>query len=161
MKTKPTVVGYNWRNTLSDYAARSGILGGFSVTLITIIFSANTAAASLYGPIRWGDLSALLLGLASFLFISAMDLFLQAKDSDMWGLPVEYCKQLEKNAADWPGTWKANLDNCDGKEKYARFAYNGALSIMFVGLFFVMGPYNIWVALVLLLFGFILIFVSW
>jgi cytochrome c biogenesis protein CcdA len=148
----PTVVGgQNWLATMSDQAATAGFLAGFSITFITMIVSTSTAHAILVSPVHWGDIAVTLFGLTSVMFITATELFLRAKEFNLWDLPESYSKYLQKSYTAWD--WEKSLeDSDDTARKYqgrARRAYNSAIFLLFIGVFFVVGSYNIWVALII------------
>jgi Flp pilus assembly protein TadB len=148
-------VGYNWENSLADYASRSGILGGFSISFITIIVSGQVGNQALIGGVTWGNFAVFVMGLSALLFISAMDFLLQAKDSDIWGLSEANRNYLKSkfNPDDWQKLWKNNLRECERQESRGRHAYNFAILLLFGGLFLILGPYNFVVAVILLLAG--------
>lgn len=165
------MIGYNWRNTLSDFASVAGFLTGFCVALIGIILGwsvANTpilANNQIFGAITWGNAAVLSVGISVALFIAAFQLFLRAKDSDMWNLPEKYeqflKKGFKKDGKNWRKIRKENLDDCRKCEMYGRHFYNAALIFMFVGLGFLIAPYNYIIAVLVAGSGILLEFWQW
>jgi hypothetical protein len=150
------VSGYNWRNALADYAATSGVLAGFTLTLVVFILGwsiANTPVgwgfATLWG-ITWGSIAVLLNGIASALFVTASEFFLHAKDFDVWSLPDKYREWLDTNfgkeGKDWEKIRADNLAKCDLHNDRGTKCYNAAIFLMFFAVFFVIAPYHILVA---------------
>ncbi|MDG6900477.1 MAG: hypothetical protein JRM80_00750 [Nitrososphaerota archaeon] len=125
-------------------------MAGFSITFITIIVSTSFANTVLVSPVRWGDIAILLFGLASVGFITATEFFLGARNYNLWELPGDYRKALED--AEGQKQWKVILDDSTRmarrNEQYARKSYNSAIFLLFAGLFFVIGPYNLVVAFI-------------
>ena len=146
----PRRIGYNWRNTLSDFASIAGIFSGFCVALIGIVLGWSVADTPIFGVVTWGNVSVLLIGISAALFITASQLFLTAKDSNVWDLPKEYNQSLRKNfksqGEDWEKIRERNLKYCSRFEHYGRKFYNFALFFTFLGLWFIIGPYNLLIA---------------
>jgi hypothetical protein len=100
----------------------------------------------LYSSIRWGDVAILLFGLASVAFIAATEFFLGAKEFNLWDIPDGYRKELEEGLVDWEKVWEDSLAQCRRRERNGRKSYNYAIFLMFGGLFFAIGPYDLVVA---------------
>ncbi len=143
--------GLNWRNTLSDFAATSGILAGFSIAFVTIVISSDVGGRTLFWTIRWGDVAVLVLGLTSATFIAATELYLRAKSFDPWDLPERYEDYMKgrdwKGSPEWNEEWedvrKDQLESCKHFQRYAQDTYNTSIFLLFIGLFFVIGSYDI------------------
>lgn len=151
--------GYNWRNTLSDFAAVSGILAGFSVTFIALILSTVIANVKILNcDVTFGQIAVLFFGLTTGLFIASTELFLQAKDFDVYDVSEPYYNKLKDE--DFKGdqnAWNTFVDKqigfCRDNERAGRKCYNAALFIIFIGLFFAIAPYNLIIALIVSGFG--------
>lgn len=145
-------IGYNWRNTLSDFASIAGILAGFGVAFIGIVLGWSVANTPIFGAITWGNVAVVSVGISTALFITASQLFLRAKDSDMWDLPEKYERFLKKGfkskGKNWRKIREENLGNCTKCEMYGRRFYNIAIFLMFVGLGFLIAPYNYVIAVI-------------
>lgn len=160
---KRNITGYNWRNTLSDYAGISGVLAGFCVTFIALILTlpvANTKIVgfdSLHFSITFGQTGVLFFGLSTALFISAAEYFLNAKNYDVYTIPDLYTdnlkKDCKKNGITWDKFVDEQIDSCRSNETLGKIYYNIALIIIFIGLFFVIFPYNLVVAIIVSGFG--------
>lgn len=151
--------GYNWRNTLGDYAQTAGILAGFCVTIIVFIFGWNVAETPVFCTVTYAQVAVLIIGIASALFIAAMECFLSAKNYDLWNLPDRYHENLEKNLPDWDRTLKHSIKACRKYEAVGRYAYNLAILLLFVGLAFTFAPFNMAIAVLVGLLGICLQFI--
>ncbi len=143
-------MAYNWRNGLSDYAQNCGVLAGFCFTLIVFILGWNVSQQVIYGStIQFGHVAVFLTGVASILYIAAADLFLTAKQYDLWSLPTDYRNELQKRLDDkWASTTEAAEKTSRTYERYGRLSYNAGLLLVFAGIAFVIAPYNLWLAIV-------------
>jgi len=139
-------MGYNWRESLGDYAQVSGVLAGFCFALIVFVLSWNTpvCSTSIYGWVTYRDVSVLLIGIASVLFIASMEFFMTAKEFDPWGLPDRWYKYIVKNTSkrEWKKREEADNTLCRSYEKLGRRSYNIAIFFVFIGFFFVIAPFN-------------------
>lgn len=139
-------MGYNWRDTLSDFASISGTLAGFCITFIGIILGWSIANTIVYSGITFGHLAVLLVGISMALFIAASQLFLTAKNYNVWDLPDEYEDFLQKGFESEQKNWglmkEQSLDKCKKYEKFGRICYNLSLLIMFAGVGALIYPYN-------------------
>ena len=154
------MTGYNWRNTLTDYAAISGVLAGFSITFIALILGGTFQDITFFG-LSFGLLSVLLFGCAATFFISAAELFLTAKTYYIFDIPEVYYKELidhlsKKLNRTEKNTKKEQLDKCRHYEKYGRILYNTSIFLLSVGLFFIIAPYNIIIAIIVFCLGILL-----
>lgn len=146
-------MGYNWRNTLTDFAAIAGILSGFCITFVVLILSGAVADAEIYASgVTFGRVAVLLFGISTGLFICAAELFLHAKEFDIFSIPEPYreilkedCKQKNKN---WIDFENEQTEKCRRNEKLGRMCYNLAIFLCFAGLFFAIAPYNILIAII-------------
>lgn len=158
-------IGYNWRNTLSDFASIAGILAGFCVAFVGIILGWSVANTPIYSTLTWGNIAVVLVGISAALFITASQMFLRAKDSNMWNLPERYEQFLKKDfkveGKNWEKIRAENLDNCKRCEMYGRHFYNAALIFMFVGLGFLIAPYSYVIAVIVAGLGILLEFLQW
>lgn len=136
--------GYNWRNTLTDFASISGTLAGFSIAFIGLILGWSIADAQIYYSVTFGNVATLFFGLATSLFIVASEFFLHAKNFDVFDLTPEYRNWLTKGfpTENWDNVWIESTKKARLNESYGRWCYNFAIFLMFIGLFFAIFPYN-------------------
>lgn len=147
------MTGYNWRNTLNDFAAISSVLAGFSITFIALILGGSLAETELIIiRITFGELSILFFGISAGLFICSAEFFLKAKTFDIFSIPKLYYKLLissfEKQNTKEREFLKEQTSHCRRYEKYARMCYNCSIFILFGGVFFVIAPYNLFIAII-------------
>jgi len=145
--------GYNWRNTLTQFARISGVLAGFCVTFIALILSGRVADVDICtSEVTFGQVAVLLFGVSAGLFICAAELFLYAKEFDVFSIPDPYRKLLkedcEQKKKDWADFEDKQTAQCRRNERLGRRCYNSAIFVVFGGLFFVIAPYNLLIALV-------------
>ena len=147
--------GYNWRNTLKDFASISGVLAGFCVTLIGIVLGWSLGNTRLFGNITYGNISILFFGLSAVLFISASEFLLHSKKYDIFDCPEEYRKWLEKGIPekDWEKIYIDSNKRIKILYKYGRDCYNTAISMLYLGLFFVIAPYSLFIAFLVSILG--------
>lgn len=145
--------GYNWRNTLTQFAAIGGVLAGFCVAFIALTLGGQVADIEICtSGVTFGQISVLLFGISTGLFISAVELFLCAKEFDVFDIPQPYRKLLkedcEQKKKDWSEFEDEQTAKCRRNELLGRRCYNSAIFIIFGGLFFAIAPYNIVIAVV-------------
>jgi hypothetical protein len=142
--------GYNWRSTLTDFAAMSGTLAGFSVAFIGLILGWSIADVQLYQKVTFGNVAILFFGLVTSLFVVSSEFFLHAKTFDIFDLSTEYREWLMKGLPDenWNNIWIESTKKARLNEAYGRWCYNVAIFLMFIGLFFAIFPYNYVIAIV-------------
>ena len=150
-------MGYNWRDTLGDYAQVSGVLAGFCFALIVFVLGWKLDDTPLYKTITYGKLSIILIGISFGLELAATQLFLDAKNHNIWNVPAEYKGYLmTRNKIDEKG-WSdgRNLidEYCKKSETLGRNCYNAAILLLLVGLAFVVAPYSPKVSLIILIVG--------
>jgi len=101
--------------------------------------------------VTFGQVAVLLFGISTGFFICAAELFLLAKEFDVFSIPEPYRGLLKENCeqrrVDWTEFEKEQTEKCRNNEKLGRNFYNSAIFIMFGGLFFVIAPYNVLVAM--------------
>ena len=139
---------YNWRNTLRDFARISGFLAGFCVTFIGIIVGGSVASKVLFDKITYGNVSILFLGFSTVLFISAYELFLHSKNYDFFEWSKDYRDWLVKGIPE--KNWEEIVAESNKKIKvlyrYGALCYNVSIFMLYLGLFFVLAAYNIFIA---------------
>jgi hypothetical protein len=140
-----STTGYNWRNTLSDFATTAGVLAGFAITLMTLVLTTDAAARPLYLGLRWGDVAVCLSGLSSVAFVGTSEFLLKAKEFNLYDVPEAYLKELE-GLKDWEKIQADSVDKSRAHRLYAQRSYNVAIILLFGSLFFVIGPYDLIVA---------------
>jgi hypothetical protein len=143
-------MGYNWQSTLGDSAAISGILAGFSFAFIVFVLPSSAANTRLVCDITWGNISVLLNGIAGVLFVISSELFVSAKQFDIWSIPDMYKQHLEdglkKDGKEWKDVREETWQNCRLYEGRGRKVYNVAIFVLFLATGFIIGPYNIVIA---------------
>jgi hypothetical protein len=117
--------GYNWRNTLADFARTSGVLAGFSITFIALILRGGIADIQIgVTTMTFGQVAVLLFGVSSSLFIAASQYFLQSKEYDVFSVPQRYIEVLKANCKiekkDWKEFEDEQTEQCTAKEKIGR-----------------------------------------
>lgn len=145
--------GYNWRNTLTHFAAISGVLAGFCVAFIALTLGGQVADIEIWtSGATFGQISVLLFGISAGLFVCAAELFLNAKEFDVFDIPTPYRELLkddcEQKKKDWVEFEDEQTAKCLRSESLGRKCYNSAIFIIFGGLFFAIAPYNIVIAVV-------------
>jgi len=153
--------GYNWRNTLTHFAAISGILAGFCVTFIAVVLSGAVADIEICSSaVTFGQISVLFFGISTGLFICSAELFLHAKEFDVYDIPEEYRKLLredfQEKKKDWDKFEEESTESCRHSERYGRYCYNIAIFTVFIGLLFVIVPYNLVIAIIVSCLGILL-----
>ena len=143
-------MGYNWRGSLGDYAQTSGVLAGFCFALIVFVLGWNVASTPICGAVTYGDISVLLIGIASVLFIASMEFFMTAKEFDLWSLPDRWYDYIVKTMtkSEWSEKQTIGSKQCRNYEKLGRHSYNAAIFLVFFGFFFVIAPFNFMIAIV-------------
>jgi hypothetical protein len=154
---------YNWRNTLVNYAAISGVLAGFCVTFIALILSGRVADVEIYPTtgvtLTFGNMAVLLFGVSAGLFICSSELFLLSKEYDVYSLSKPYRQFLKENVVgktieEWQKFEDESTKLCRRNELLGRNFYNSAIFIIFFGLLFVLIPYNYVIAAIVFFLGF-------
>jgi len=145
--------GYNWRATLTEFAAISGVLAGFSVTFIAVVLGGPVADIEICGKgMTFGQISVLMFGISTAFFITSAELFLHAKEFDVFSIPEPYRKLLkedcEQRKEDWAEFEDKQTKQCKQSERLGRYCYNIAIFMIFIGLLFVIAPYNITIAII-------------
>lgn len=153
--------GYNWRNTLSDFASTSGVLAGFCVTFIALILAGPVADIGICTiGVTFGQIAVLLFGISAALFISATELFLLAKEFDVFSIPSPYLRLLkadcEQKKENWADFEDEQTQHCRHNERLGRRCYNIAIFIIFGGLLFAIAPYNLPIAVLVSVIGILL-----
>jgi len=153
--------GYNWRNTLADFASISGVLAGFSVAFIALILGGPVADIEICtSGVTFGQVAVLLFGISAGLFISATEFLLHAKGFDVFGISEPYLKLLKEDCELKKGDWiefeNEQTRHCRHNEQIGRRCYNAAIFIIFGGLFFAISPYNLPIAVLVSGFGMML-----
>ena len=67
--------GYNWRNTLTDFATISGTLAGFSIAFIGLILGWSIADVRIYQEVTFGNVATLFFGLTTSSFHCGIRVF--------------------------------------------------------------------------------------
>lgn len=151
--------GYNWRQVLVHYAALSGVLAGFCVVFIALILGGLANDIDIFkSGITFSQISVLIFGLSTGLFIFSAELFLHAKGFDVFDLPDSYKQYLKKNVVGetkeaWERFEDENLEKIQKCEKKARCCYNFAIFALFFGLYFAITPSNFVIAFLVLILG--------
>jgi uncharacterized membrane protein len=154
-------MGYNWRNTLTDFAHISGILAGFCITFVVLILGGTVADTEICtSGVTFGRVATLLFGMSTGLFICAAELFLYAKEFDVFSISESYRKLLREDCElkkkDWAEFENEQTEKCRRNEKLGRVCYNVAIFVMFGGLFFAITPYDLLIAVIVFVLGIML-----
>jgi uncharacterized membrane protein len=141
------VTGYNWRNTLTEFARTSGVLAGFCITFIALILSGKVADSFIGAlTIKFSDVAILSFGISASLFIASSQFFLHAREHDVFGFSKEYedkmRKTCEEENKDWNLVKEQQTKSCKFSEMLGRNFYNIAIFMMFIGLGLAIAPYN-------------------
>jgi hypothetical protein len=150
--------GYNWRNTLVNFASISAVLAGFCVAFIGLILRWSVIDVKISEQLTFGNMAVLFFGISTGLFITASEYFLHSKNFDVFDLTEDYREWLqhgfpEKN---WDDVWKESTTKMLATESHGRLCYNLAIFIMFIGLFFAIVPYHLVIAAMVSVFGILL-----
>jgi len=159
-------MGYDWRETLVHFARISSVLAGFCVTFVALILGGRIADYEIYTSESWssgvtfGQSAILLFGIAAGLFICSAELFLLAKEYDVFSIPEPYRKLLKEDCKqkdiDWSEFEEEQTDRCKRNEQLGRIFYNSAIFVLFGGLFLAIVPYNALIAIVVSSLGIVL-----
>ena len=154
-------MGYNWRNTLTNFASLSGVLAGFCVTFIALILGGPVADIQICtSGLTFGQVAVLLFGISTGLFICATELFLLAKEFDVFSIPDPYRELLkgdcERKHEDWGEFEDKQTKQCRHNERIGRRCYNSAIFTIFIGLLFAIAPYNLVIAIIVSSLGMLL-----
>ena len=106
--------------------------------------------ATLFGYLGSSQASLLFLGVAAALFVTSSQLFLQAKDYDIFSIPESY-KNLLKDDCEmkrecWDSFEDKQTEQCRRNEMWGRNFYNSAILFMFIGIGFSIVGYNLFIA---------------
>ena len=97
-------------------------------------------------------MGVLLNGIAGSLFIASSELFISAKQFDVWSISDSLEKYLDENfkkkGQDWAQIKKEMWPKCGVYERRGRLIYDSALIVLFLALGFIIGPYNLPIAVV-------------
>lgn len=150
-------MGYNWRNTLTHFAAISGVLAGFCVTFVALILGGPVADIEVCtSGVTFGQIAVLIFGISAGLFICAAELFLYAKEFDVFGIPEPYRELLKEDKKDWAEFEDDHTKRCRHNERLGKKCYNLAIFTIFIGLFFAVVPYNLPISVIVSGLGIIL-----
>lgn len=154
-------MGYNWRETLTEFASISGVLAGFCVAFIALILSGPIADIGIGATgVTFGQIAVLLFGISTGLFIGATEFFLHAKEFDVFSIPEPYRQRLKEHCElekeDWTEFEDEETKLCRKNEQTGRRFYNVAIFIIFGGLLFAIAPYNLLIAILVSGFGILL-----
>jgi len=101
-----------------------------------------------------------MFGISAGIFITAAELFLHAKEFDVFDIPKPYRELLkedcEQKQKDWAEFEDEHTEKCRRSERIGRKCYNSAIFIIFIGLFFAIAPYNLLIAVVVSSLGILL-----
>lgn len=139
-------MGYNWRSTLSDFAAISGVLAGFCFALIVFVLGWSVADAKLVYTATYGNVGVMLTGISASLFVASSELLLSAKHFDVWSLPAAFERNLQDSLRDWTAKKEEDDKRCKLYERRGRICYNIGTFLLFAAIFFIICPYNIAIA---------------
>ena len=88
---------YNWKDSRESVAI-SGVLTVFSATFIAAILARSVADVEICGRgVTFRQLSVLMFGIATALFVASAELFLYAKEFDTFAIPEPYRKLVQED----------------------------------------------------------------
>lgn len=148
------MAGDNWRNTLGNATAVSGILAGFAIAFVGLILQSQKDLTLLTITNFSGGfvLSANMIGLfvssiSVMLFIASLELSLEAKTYDVWALPKEYDEFLSSGFKEIKESWlrtRAEQDGlCRRYTDLSRHLYNLGVFSIFLALGFAILPHSL------------------
>jgi len=113
------------------------VLAGFCFTLIVFVLGWNVANTSICGYVTYGQISVLLVGVASVLLIASMEFFLAAKGFDTWSLSDRWHDYLVETLGktEWDKKQTTDQKQCRNYERLGRHLYNLAMFLIFAGFF--------------------------
>jgi hypothetical protein len=139
-------LGYNWRSSLGDYAATSGVLAGFCFALIVFVLGWNVSNSTVFSSAIYRQISVLVIGIASAFYIAATELFLAAKGLYVWELPADRIAAIQKESEitekQWTIAREVIDEECLDYNQLARRFYNAAMFLIFLGIALVIAPFN-------------------
>jgi hypothetical protein len=153
-KEENNKVNYNWRNTLGDYASLNGVLAGFSVTLIGAVLGWSLANTPAIFEVTFGQLSTLFLGIATILYITAAQFTITAKAHDLTACSERHLRWIANGNEE---VLTKIFDNA--LEKIGRYYFkarnlsNIAIVIFYLGICFLIFPYNNFASITIFVLG--------
>jgi len=159
--------GRNWRNVLTDFAAMSGILAGFSITFVVLILGGSVGDSLLFPQyvefkVTYGHIAVLFLGISAALFVTAAQFFLLSREFDVYDIPERYREVLKHRYGRTEGEWerfeKESDSKCHKYESSGRNLYNKAVFMIWIGVGSAIWSYNWLVALGVTVLGIVLEF---
>jgi hypothetical protein len=142
----------NWIASLVHFASISGALAGFCITFIALVLGGQVGDVDICTTgVTFGRISVLLFGTSAVFFIAAAQIFLHARETHTWDLPVDYKRfvksKLEEKGKKWDNFLYEKDIQSKKYEKEGRIFYNLAILIMIGGLGFAIAPYSLGIAL--------------
>jgi hypothetical protein len=144
--------GWNSISNLTNYASLSGVLAGFSVTFIALILAQHASDTNFIVPLlKFGQITVLLFGVSTGFFIGAAESFLRAKAFDIYSLTEEYKLSIKidlecEDENEWVKRKESQRASLLFHASRGLWFYNAAIYTVFVGLWFAIAPYNIFIA---------------
>jgi hypothetical protein len=132
------------------------------LTFIVLILGGRLAdIAFLQNIVTYGQTEVLLFGISSALFIFSSQRFLTLQEHDLWSLSDYYRDFIKEQEGlfttrEWNDLLKRSDEGSRTYEKEGRCAYNTAILIVIIGLFFAIASYQFFVAIVVTLVSIIL-----
>jgi hypothetical protein len=143
----------NWRSTMSGFAGICGGLAGFSVAFVALLLTRSVADLSIgVASLTFGEIAVLLFGIAAGLFVGASEFLLHATGFDVYVLPERYYTKYQKTFEHTDYLKQQNKSLHDNY-RFAKLFYNAGIFLVFIGLFFAIRPYNLWIATIVTVFG--------
>jgi hypothetical protein len=158
-RDKDELEPYNWIDVLIRFAQISATFAGFCITFIVLVLGAKLADIGIYpNGVTYGQISVLLFGISASLFIFSSQRFLHAQEYNLWKLPTDYKKSIEKDRGpltndQWEDLLLKSEGRCRLYEKEGRYAYDGASFMMIFGLFWAVASYKLTIAILLFVMG--------
>jgi hypothetical protein len=158
-KDKCKKENYNWLDVLIRHAQIAATFAGFCITFIVLVIGGKLTDIDIYSiGATFGQFSVMLFGTSAALFIFSSQRFLQAQEHNLWELPNEYKRLIHKKHGpftddQWEELLLKGEKKCRQYEKEGRYAYNVAVIVMTIGLFWAVAPYHMTIAVLVTVLG--------
>jgi hypothetical protein len=107
--------------------------------------------------VTWGEVGVLLMGMASALFVAASEFFLLSKECDVYSIPENLERSLpdffKAQGKEWSDEKSVINSKCRTYNNRGKRCYNYGVFTIFIGLWFVISPYNVIISTVVVASG--------
>lgn len=147
------IVGFNWKGVLVPYASTSNLLAGFCITFIALLIGRSIADYQIFkSGLTFAHVSILFFGISAGLFLFASQIFVRAKQFDVYDVPERYYEKLKRvinNPDEIAQFVETQTYYLKKNLRIGRFFYNLSIFLIFIGLFFALCPYNFIIAVII------------